>query len=214
MKVKICGLRKEKDIKKSLELGAWALGFIFYEKSPRFLPPEIAKKIVKKLKTDIFKKFVGVFVNESISKMIDAQKKVKFQTFQLHGEETPKILSNIDHQFNVIKKLNYQDFSNIPLFLKAHPKVSFLIDAPPSFHGSYGGRGELSDWDFARKVKERIGSRGKLILAGGLGQKNMILAKREVEPFAFDLSSSVESGPGEKDHKKLEKLFSIIDKEI
>jgi phosphoribosylanthranilate isomerase len=210
MKVKICGLRNEEDIRKTIELGAWALGFIFYEKSPRFISPEVVGKITRSYKIER----VGVFVNEPISKMIEFQKKADFQTLQLHGEEGPEVLSKIDSKFRIIKKLNPKDLDNIDLFLKAHPKVSFLIDAPPSFDGLYGGRGEISDWDFARAVKKKIGSKGKLILAGGLGQGNMAMAKREVNPFAFDLSSSVESAPGIKDHKKLEKLFSMIQKEI
>ena len=92
--------------------------------------------------------------------------------------------------------------------------MSFLIDAPPSFDGCYGGRGEKADWSFARTIKKKIGPKGKLILAGGLGQENMALAKREVGPFAFDLSSSVERVPGVKDHQKLEKFFSVIQKEV
>ncbi len=207
MKIKICGLKNEKDIKKSIELGAWALGFIFYKKSPRFVPPDIAEGIIKKFEKKNYKNLVGVFVNETISKMKEIQKKVKFHTFQLHGEESPETLSSIDHQFNIIKKLNYKDFPKIHLFINAHPKVSFLIDGLPSSNGLYGGLGEVSDWTFAKKVKERIGSQGKLILAGGLGSKNIASAKKEVDPFAFDLSSSVESEPGVKDHKKLEKLF-------
>ncbi|MEC7182876.1 MAG: phosphoribosylanthranilate isomerase [Bdellovibrionota bacterium] len=214
MKVKICGLKQEKDIKKSIDLGAWALGFIFYKKSPRFIKPEKAGNIVKNYQTDISKKLVGVFVNESLCKMIDVQKKVKFNTFQLHGEESPQVLSSIDHKFNVIKKLNYMDFPNIHLFLRAHPKISFLIDAVPGLNGSYGGQGEISDWSFARKVKKKIGPHRKLILAGGLNKKNMVLAKEEVDPFAFDLSSSVESKPGVKDHKKLKELFSTIQMEV
>ncbi|MBG08720.1 MAG: N-(5'-phosphoribosyl)anthranilate isomerase [Halobacteriovoraceae bacterium] len=213
MKIKICGLKNEKDINKSIELGAWALGFIFYKKSSRFLRPDIAESILKNFEANTSKNLVGVFVNESISNMIDIQKKVKFHTFQLHGEEKPEVLSKIGHQFKIIKKLNYQDFPNIKLFLKAHPQVSFLIDSLPTHNGLYGGVGEVSDWNFARKVKEKIAPKGKLILAGGLNSKNLALAKKEVDPFAFDLSSSIESAPGLKDHKKLTELFSHIPKE-
>ena len=214
MKIKICGLRNKEDVQKSIELGAWGLGFIFYKKSPRFICPDTVGSIINLcgVKESIEK--VGVFVNEPISKMIDFQKKAGFQTFQLHGEEPPEVLSKIDRKFNIIKKLNPKDLPKVHLFLNSHPKVSFLIDSPPSLDGFYGGRGEVADWSFAKDVKKKIDSKGKVILAGGLGQGNMALAKKEVDPFAFDLSSSVESAPGIKDHKKLEKLFSTVKEEV
>ena len=95
---------------------------------------------------------VGVFVNEPLSKMVGFQKKAKFQTFQLHGEEGPEVLSKIDASLKLLK-LNPVDLNRIDNFIKA-PKSKLLIDAPPSLDGCYGGRGEKLI-GVARTIKKR-----------------------------------------------------------
>ena len=203
MKIKICGLKNKEDILKSYELGAWALGFIFHEKSQRYISPFEVRDIMGPLELR-GRETVGVFVNETVEKMNEFQKIAGFSTFQLHGEEGPEKVSRLNGK--VIKKINFSDLSKIESFLKCRPDIIFLVDSPPSLGGEYGGTGKLADWKFAEEVKKK----GPLILAGGLCEKNLREANDNVGPFAFDLSSSVEKGPGLKDHKKLASLFSYI----
>ena len=207
MKIKICGIKNSEDAKKACQLGAWGLGFIFYEKSPRYIDPQKADQIIKSLDRSILET-VGVFVNETVERMNEVQKLAGFSIFQLHGEESPAKVSKIKGK--VIKKINPADLGHLESYLHCHPDITFLVDAPPSRAGFYGGRGQLADWSFANKVKKK----GPLILAGGLCEKNLKEAFQCVDPFAFDLSSSVEKSPGLKDHQKLTDFFYHIKKEI
>ena len=205
MKIKICGLKNREDTQKSYELGAWALGFIFHEKSARYISPFEVRDILRDLQLK-GRETVGVFVNETVDTMNAFQKIAGFSTFQLHGEESPEKISRLNGK--VIKKINFSDLSKIDSFLKCRPDMTFLVDSPPSIKGEYGGRGKLADWKFAKEVKKK----GPLILAGGLCEKNLKEANHKVGPYALDLSSSVEKSPGLKDHKKLISLFSYIKK--
>lgn len=207
MKIKICGIKNSEDAKKACQLGAWGLGFIFYEKSSRYIVPQKVGQIIKSLDRGV-QETVGVFVNETVEKMNEVQEQAGFSIFQLHGEEPPEKISKLKGK--VIKKINPSELCQLESYLNCHPDIIFLVDAPPSKAGLYGGRGKLADWSFAKEVKKK----GPLILAGGLCEKNLKEAFHCVGPFAFDLSSSVEKSPGFKDHQKLTDLFSHIKKEI
>lgn len=202
MKVKICGITRIEDALCAVESGAWAIGFIFYKKSPRYIEPLKVKEINNLIPEYIRK--IGVFVNSSLEEMLKVAEISGINTFQLHGEESPEICLNLPKE--VIKAFRPENESDLQQIEK-YKTNTFLIDAKVS--GAYGGTGKTSDWKLAKQAKEY----GNIILAGGINSENIIRAIKEVQPFAIDLSSSVEISPGIKDHSKIKEIFNLI-KEI
>lgn len=195
MKVKICGITNIDDAKKAIELGADAIGFIFYKKSKRYVDPEIVKSIISELPAFVMK--IGVFVNEDTQRINDIAKDIKLNTIQLHGDESPDYLDQINYP--VIKAFRVDenfDFTRLSLY----KNCSFLLD---SFHKKeYGGTGIKFNW---KKIPYEI--RQKIILAGGISEESIEFILNEISPYAIDVSSSIEIEPGIKDINKLKRLF-------
>jgi len=198
VKVKICGLTNLEDAKAALQFGADYLGFIFYPKSPRYIPPDRAFEIIEELPTGV--KRVAVVVNAEynlLKRLLDKG----FDLIQLHGDETTEILKKIPAS-QVIKVFRVGGSFNKEL-LKGWEKVyALLLDTYKK--GTYGGTGETFNWNIARKLVEEG---FKIFLSGGLKPSNVERAVCEVKPYAVDVSSGVEASPGKKD---LEKLRSFL----
>lgn len=197
--IKICGITRLEDAIISEKLGAWAIGFIFYPPSPRYIALEKAREISENLKI----KKIGVFVNENpevINKIIDD---VGLDYVQLHGNESPEDCNSLNVPF--IKTIRNIDET------KTYPEAfAFLVDAVDT--KNWGGTGKLADWDFAKAVKEH---KKPLVLSGGLSASNIKEALQIVRPDFIDLSSSVEAKPGIKNHSALEEFFQVVNsKEI
>ena len=195
MKIKICGITNIKDAEYSYQLGADALGFIFYKKSKRYIEPQIAQEIIAQLPPFLTK--VGVFVNEDPQVVNQLGKELKLNLIQLHGDESKDYINKIDYP--VIKAFRVDDNFNF-VQLENYENCYFLLDAYNQ--KEYGGTGEQFDWT---RIPGSI--KTKIILAGGVSEENIELIYRTIKPYAIDLSSSVEFQPGIKDHTKLEKLF-------
>ena len=179
-------------------LGAHALGFIFYPISKRFIPPERAADIIRKLSVFTYK--VGVFVDEEAGYINDMAEAVGLSAVQVHGEETPQMLEKIN--LPVIKSFRVDpefDFSQLTPF-RRH---TILLDTYSE--KELGGTGITFDWQI---IPEEM--RSEIILAGGVSSENIKKIYREVNPLAVDLSSSVEITPGKKDPAKLESFFARI----
>lgn len=188
MKIKICGITNLEDALTSIEYGADALGFVFYPKSPRYVIPEEAAKITAQLPP--FITTVGVFVNEDPAKIKEIMASARLQVLQLHGDETPQACSTWEP---VVKAFRVKDFVDLkPLELYKNV-AAYLIDSyAPS---SYGGTGQIFNWDIAVEAKKF----GNIILSGGLTPENIEKAVRWVKPYAVDVSSGVEAEKGKKD---------------
>ncbi len=202
MLIKICGLTRREDAEQAQKLGAWALGFVFYPKSPRHIVPAKAADIIKHLTTPA----IGVFVNQ-MGDVPEIAKTAGLKGVQLHGDETPEECMSIRKYFSglVIKAFRPETEKDIEAIGAYKGAVDYiLIDAAAG--AQYGGTGKAADRSLAIKAKN-FGI--QLILAGGLSANNIIDAVREVAPFAVDLSSGVESSPGIKDTAKLDALFKI-----
>ncbi len=198
MKVKICGITNLEDAKLSYELGADAIGFIFYEKSKRNIQPEKAKEIIKQIPAFVIK--VGVFVNESENNINQIAKDIKLNLVQLHGAEPPEMITKI--ALPVIKAFRVSDDFDYST-IEEYNNCSFLLDTYSK--KEFGGTGERFNW---KNIPENLKS--KIILAGGISDKNIEQIYTEVNPYAIDVSSSVEIEPGKKDHQKLNHLFQKI----
>lgn len=198
MKVKICGITNLEDAKLSYDLGANAIGFIFYQKSKRYIEPKEAKEIINQL--PVFLQRVGVFVNESSKEINKIAKEIKLNLIQLHGEEPPEVIDDIE--LPVIKAFRVNENFDYSILSK-YKNCSFLLD---TFNeNEYGGTGQQFNW---RKIPSEL--KGKIILAGGISENNVGSIYKEINPYAIDVSSSIEIEPGKKDHKKLKQLFQKL----
>ena len=205
-KVKICGITNLEDALLSAKFGADALGFNFYAKSPRYITPEKAREIIEQLPKEILK--VGVFVNESLDKIVEIASIAKLDALQLHGEETPEFVRELKAKTNleIIKAFRVSpDFK--PEDVLQYEVDAILLDAyNPQEHG---GTGETFDWRIAFKVKQLISN---LYLAGGLDSQNVDLAIRRIQPFAVDSCSLLEKQKGKKDKQKVFRFISVVKK--
>jgi len=203
-KVKICGITNLEDALLSAKFGADALGFNFYPQSPRYIEAEKVREIVEQLSDDILK--VGVFVNESLDKIVEIAATAKLDAIQLHGEETPAFAKKLKAKTNleIIKAFRVSDKFK-PEEVLNYEVDAVLLDAySPKEHG---GTGETFDWEIAKKVQEIF---PKMYLAGGLSQDNIARAISDVRPFAIDACSCLENEKGKKDKVDLINFISII----
>ncbi len=199
VKVKICGLTRYRDAKLAADLGAWGLGFIFVESSPRACSVEKATDICRQLPENIEK--VGVFLNETAERVNEICDQVGLTIAQLHGLETPDYCKQIKRPvLKAIQNLDLADTAQLEEY-----GCTLLMDAP-RVGDEWGGTGHKSDWAKAREIARRY----PLFLAGNLGESNVLQAIAEVQPMGIDLSSSIESSPGIKDELKLRQLFNTL----
>lgn len=196
-KVKICGITNLADARLVADLGADMIGFNFYAGSKRYVSPEHAASFVDALTGGITR--VGVFVDASVNEILLAQRLVKLDAIQLHGNESARYIAELRDRVDatMIKAIRVRSASDIDS-AKAFGADAILLDAYSS--ADFGGTGETFDWQLA----ESAGAGIKLLLAGGLTPENVAEAIRIVRPYGVDVASGVESSPGTKDPKNLE----------
>ena len=193
-KVKICGFTEPNNARDAALAGVDAIGLVFYDKSPRNVDIHSAQKIIEALPPFINR--VGLFVNANPSFIDEILCEVPLDTLQFHGDES--VLDCAQYQMPFIKSLRVKPDTNVKEIAENFSSASaLLLDSfSPS---SYGGTGESFDWSLAR-VKISL----PIILAGGLTVDNVANAIKQVNPYAVDASSGVESAPGVKDIDKIE----------
>lgn len=202
VRVKICGITNLEDALLAADLGAYALGFIFYPKSPRAIRPEAAREIIRKLPPFVLT--VGVFVDEEPAKVQEIVAYAGLDWLQLHGAESPDYCRFLGRR--VIKGFQVKGgeiFSRLREYQDA--VQAFLLDTYRP--GVPGGTGETFDWDLARQAQQ-FGV--PIILAGGLTAANVADAIRIAQPAAVDVASGVEAAPGKKDPNKLRAFMEAV----
>lgn len=200
-KVKICGLTRLPDALAAVEAGSDALGFMFFEGSKRFLKPGDAAQIIHALPPFVAK--VGVFVNASAETVRATVAECGLDTLQFHGEETPEFCRQFA-PLKVVKAFRIQNAESLK------PLPDYAVDAwllDSYVPGQRGGTGEKFNWDLACQAKE-LGR--PVILAGGLTPENVADAVQQVWPFGVDVSSGVESAPGQKDAGLVRRFVEIV----
>jgi phosphoribosylanthranilate isomerase len=201
VRIKICGITNLEDALLAAELGADALGFIFYPKSPRHVAPETARSIIAQLPP--FVAAVGVFVDEAAAIVQELAARAGLDWVQLHGQESPEYCRSLGCK--VIKGFRIQDEGSLRLLADYQAAAqAMLLDTYKK--GLVGGTGEIFDWHLARKAKKY----GHIILAGGLTSDNVAQAIATASPAAVDAASGTEAAPGEKDPEKLRAFFKAI----
>jgi phosphoribosylanthranilate isomerase len=202
VKVKICGITNWTDARWAVAAGADFLGFNFYPPSPRYITPAKARLIVRRLPERI--SVVGVFVNEPEEKMLQIARAVGLDYLQLHGNESPELVSRLKPAFPVIKALRVQK-SFRPAQLAQFKRASaFLLDGFRPHR--YGGTGKTFNWGVARRANRN----GRIFLAGGLTPQNVADAIRAARPYAVDVCSGVEARPGKKDPARVKAMMQAV----
>jgi phosphoribosylanthranilate isomerase len=205
-RIKICGLTREQDAQLAVDLGAWALGFILFKESPRYVSLSHGERILRAVNSkDALK--VGVFVDSKIDDVVSVFRTLELDAVQLHGFESVEYCEELRMQlpkskiFKAFRPRLDDDLNRMKLYKTVD---GVIID---SLHEKLlGGTGQLSRWDLAKKATAFV----PVILSGGLNPENIASAKAEVSPFAFDLSSGVESSPGIKSEEKMRRLFNMV----
>ncbi len=201
-RIKMCGTTNLMDLKVAVEVGVDALGFIFFEKSPRNIHPLDARKLIQELPPFINR--VGVFVDRDITEVKEIVNLAGLSHLQLHGNESPKYCENLllsMPKCQLIKAFRVSPDTKKDDFAPYREVVSgFLLDT--FSQKAVGGTGHTFDWSHIPKLQLQL----PFILAGGLNPQNIEEAIKNVQPFGIDINSGVESKPGVKDHAKLRLL--------
>ncbi len=194
LKVKICGITRLEDALAAVRLGADALGFNFWPSSKRYLPPEQARAIVRRLPPLVTA--VGVFVDPTRDEVLRAVAASGVVMAQLHGDESPELCLSLP--VPVLKAIRIADARSLAA-LASYDVRGFVLDAPSP---GYGGSGRTFDWSLVAEVAREM----PIVLAGGLTPENVAEAVRAVHPWAVDVASGVESAPGVKDLEKMRRF--------
>jgi phosphoribosylanthranilate isomerase len=209
-KVKICGVTQLKDAELAVELGAWAIGMVLYERSPRRCSLQEAESIAAALRRSV--EVCGVFVNASMEEIVDVCERAPLTLLQLHGDEGPSFCSEAARRTGarVIKALQISGVGDVRDAERFHTDFH-LLDARSAVIGKEdlrGGTGETFDWSLLAARR----SKTPLILSGGLTPANVAEAIERVQPYAVDSASGTESSPGHKDPAKLRDFFATVDR--
>jgi len=190
MILKVCGITNPEDAAAAIESGATAIGFNFYQKSPRYIDPGRAATIVS---TGVRR--VGVFVNESPARVEAIAAIARLDVAQLHGEESA---ADFPENITVWKAARVDDSFEFSAYANC-PAEALLLDGPAG--SLYGGSGKTFNWSRVPLVRQKI------ILAGGLDASNVATAIALAHPWGVDACSSIESAPGKKDHRKMSEFL-------
>jgi phosphoribosylanthranilate isomerase len=185
-RLKICGITRAEDAALAVEAGAWALGFILWPGSRRYVEPAMAAGIARTQRRRA--ELVGVFVNPTLDEVAHAADLIGLTHVQLHGDEGPSFCTAVAQRTGcrVIKAVRVRSRADVLDAQRFHTDLH-MLDAPAN--------GRTWDWRLASERRSRI----PLVLAGGLTPDNVAEAIAAVRPWAVDVASGVESEPGIKD---------------
>lgn len=194
-KVKVCGLTRSCDIQAVNELVPNYIGFVFAKKSRRYITPEQAEVLRKQLRKEIIP--VGVFVNETIDRIVDLLRKHIIEVVQLHGNEKEEYIRTLRNRTNAIIIQAFRIKGKEDIKAAENSSADYvLLD-------SGGGSGETFDWSLIREIKRPY------FLAGGLTPENVKEAIEELHPFCVDASSSLETD-GYKEEQKMTAFVTAV----
>jgi phosphoribosylanthranilate isomerase len=205
-KVKICGITRLEDAELAVELGAWALGMVFYEPSPRRCSLDEARRIAAAMRRRV--ELCGVFVNASLEQIEHASEELGLTLLQLHGDEGPAFCNEAARRTGarIVKAAQVASEGDVRDIERFH--VDFhLLDARAKARGREGmrgGTGETFDWALLAARRSKV----PLILSGGLAPENVAAGIAATHPFAVDTASGTEAAPGRKDPERLRAFFA------
>jgi phosphoribosylanthranilate isomerase len=215
-RVKVCGITRLEDAELAVELGAWALGMVFYEPSPRRCSQDEALRVTSALRKRV--ELCGVFVNETLERVVETADELGLTLLQLHGDEGPAFCAEVGHRTGarVIKAVQVSSVGDVRDVERFHVDYH-LLDArasEPGREGLRGGTGVSFEWSLLAARRATV----PLILSGGLRPDNVVeaiaAASRQghhAEPFAVDTASGTEAAPGRKDPELLRGFFAAVE---
>lgn len=199
-RVKICGLTRAEDVADAVQAGADALGFVFYQPSPRAVTIAQAAELVRQVPA--FVTTVGLFVNPSADEVRATLDQVPLDLLQFHGDETPEFCAQFQRRW--IKAIRVQNAEQIERAFQDYAQASgLLVDAYDPQR--YGGTGQSFNWSLIPALRPL-----PLILAGGLSSANVSGAVEQVRPWAVDVSGGVERSKGIKDIDKISDFIKEV----
>ena len=208
MRIKVCGMTLPEQVNALDEMGVDLAGFIFYEKSPRFVKRKISPAVMKKTGGRIGK--VGVFVNMEYDELMKTVEEYRLDMVQLHGDESERFCERVSNYVSVIKAFRLSDNDPIEWMVRSYHEGSdmYMFD---TLGAGYGGTGKKFDWNVLKEA-----SINKLFfLSGGIepgDEENIKTFMKEPvaqKLFSIDINSKFEIAPGVKDMKKVK---SLVDK--
>ena len=204
MHVKVCGITRLEDAEQATSLGAWALGFLLWKPSKRYVDPGAAELIARRLRRKI--ELVGVFVNQPLDDIAGLVEFLGLSHVQLHGDEGPSFCQAVAQRTGakVIKAARIGHAADLRDLDRFHTDFH-LLDTGKA--GQYGGTGATWDHQLAANRRNTI----PLILSGGLTADNVADGIAALKPYAVDVASGVEAAPGVKDFEKLAAFFAAVE---
>lgn len=214
--VKICGITNLEDALVAVEAGADAVGFVFYEKSPRRISVEAARQIVKKLPAGVEK--VGVFVDADSKSILEVVSRAGLTAVQLHGKQSsesvlgdPRSTVECVGAKKLIVMIHGDSLKDGGFFMGTGAGAKpFAVLLDSSSKGVTGGTGTTFDWDKTSARVQALGLNVPIIVAGGLTPTNIGEAIGTLHPFGVDVASGVEAGPGKKDAEKVRAFVRAV----
>jgi phosphoribosylanthranilate isomerase len=202
-RIKICGITNLEDAELAVEHGAWAIGFILWPSSKRFVEPAMAGGIARHVRRKV--ETVGVFVNQSLDEIAGAVDILGLTHVQLHGDEGPSFCTAVAQRTGakVIKAVRLGHAADVRDLERYHTDLHLLDTAKD---GQYGGTGATWDWGLVARRKAKI----PVLLSGGLTRDNVGAGIEAVKPWGVDVASGVEASPGVKDPEKLAAFFAAV----
>jgi phosphoribosylanthranilate isomerase len=196
-RLKVCGITRADDAELAVEVGAWAIGFILWPGSKRYVEPAMAAGIARSVRRRA--DLVGVFVNPTLDEVAHAADLMGLTHLQLHGDEGPSFCAAAAQRTGcrVIKALRVRSRADVADAQRYHTDLH-LLDSP--------GNGRTWDWGLAAERRTRI----PLIVAGGLTPDNVGEAVAQARPWAVDVASGVEASPGVKDPVKVRAFAAAV----
>ena len=211
LKVKICGVQSISHVKACIKGKAKMIGLMFYNKSPRFINLKTAKKISNFAKKKI--KRVGIIANISIEEIKEITENVELDYLQFHGNETPNFLKNVKKilKIKIIKALkisNKNPMKKISNFKKVSDYILIDTKIVTKKDLNFKKKSRELDWNLFKKIKDKQ----TLILSGAININNLEQAIKDSNIRFVDVSSSLETIPGKKNIKKINKFLKLATK--
>lgn len=210
--IKICGTTSLDDALLAGDAGADALGFVFYDQSPRNISLKAAGRIVNELPATIEK--VGVFVNQTEDQICAVADRVALSAIQLHGqEENPQVAELVARRrpdLKIIVGVSMHRPSPNDWAMTWNPAMvhAFLLDSGTPTKP--GGTGTTFDWEASRHSVDAIARHGHVVVAGGLNPANVSHAIHILKPWGVDVVSGVEASLGKKDPAKVRAFVTAV----
>jgi len=214
--IKICGVTRPQDAVAAVELGASAIGMVFFARSPRAMTLDAAYPILRELNRKI--RVVALFVDPVAAEVRQVSGSGLFDMLQFHGDEPAAFCESFDLPYMKAIKVGQEQQENEPIAVSTLAKSELLLDKIRDYAGAEiilldsfdkkvpGGTGKTFDWAVAAAVRRQCGV--KLVLAGGLDPANVETAVAQVQPYGVDVSSGVEARHGIKDLQKMQRFVA------